>query len=466
MSLARAEAGRLPDLPSIFTNDGPTLDLAARDFGGLVHGGPRAVARPESVEDVALAIRHARAARLAIAPRGQGHCTRGQALAPDGLVLDMRGLRSIEVGDGFVTAGAGARWDEVVRTAFDQRLAPAVLTDYLGLSVGGTLSVGGVGGQSFRHGLQIDQVDGLTVVTGRGEVLDCSPTQNVDLFDACRGGLGQFAVIVGASIRLLPAPEEVLVCRLTYPDVQSWLADQARLAGDGRFDYLLGSILPGKGTAWTFSLEAAKYLFPSDVAGPSPGTLLSDLAFVRGTAQTTRTPFLEYANRLGTMEAAARATGSWHAHHPWMDLFLPAVDALHLVAAALAELEPSDFMDGHLLTYPLITRNCGAPLGALPAGPSAFLFDVLPTVALGDREGLDRLDRVARRIWLRARERGARVYPIGFPLGTELMTHDAWRLHFGDQWHRLAAAKRMHDPDGVLTPSPGIFGCDERRREL
>jgi FAD/FMN-containing dehydrogenase len=101
----------------------------------------------------------------------------------------------------------------------------------------------------------------------------------------------------------------------------------------------------------------------------------------------------------------------------------------------------------------------------MPAGPRAFLFDVLPTVALGDGERLDRLDRAARRIWPRARERGARVYPIGFPLGTDLMTHDAWRRHFGNQWERLAAAKRMHDPDGVLTPSPGIFERDERRRD-
>ena len=271
MPLARAEAGPFPDLPSAFTTDAETLDSAARDFGGLVHSRPRAVARPETVDDVVTAIRHARAARLPIVARGQGHCTRGQALAPDGLVLDMRGLRSIEIGDGFVTAGAGARWDDVVRAAFEHRLTPAVLTDYLGLSVGGTLSVGGVGGQSFRHGLQIDQVDALTVVTGRGEVLECSPTQNADLFDACRGGLGQCAVIVEARIRLVPAPEEVLVCRLTYPDVQTWLSDQAKLAEDGRFDYLLGSILPGEGAAWTFSLEATKYLFRPGAIHPDAG---------------------------------------------------------------------------------------------------------------------------------------------------------------------------------------------------
>ena len=102
------------------------------------------------------------------------------------------------------------------------------------------------------------------------------------------------------------------------------------------------------------------------------------------------------------------------------------------MTAALAELDPRDFLDGHLLTYPLITRNCGAPLAPLPAGRGAFLFDVLPTVAPGDLERLARLDGAARRIWRRARECGAHIYPIGFPLGTDLMTHDSWRWHFGN----------------------------------
>ena len=115
MPVVRAEAGPLPDLPSVFTTAAQTLDVAARDFGGLADSRPLAVARPETIDEVALAIHHARAARLTIAPRGQGHCTRGQALAPGGVVLDLRQLRTIEVGDGCVTAGAGARWDEVVR---------------------------------------------------------------------------------------------------------------------------------------------------------------------------------------------------------------------------------------------------------------------------------------------------------------------------------------------------------------
>jgi cytokinin dehydrogenase len=41
-----------------------------------------------------------------------------------------------------------------------------VWTDYLRLTVGGTLSNAGIGGQAFRHGPQIANVHELDVVTG------------------------------------------------------------------------------------------------------------------------------------------------------------------------------------------------------------------------------------------------------------------------------------------------------------
>ena len=47
-------------------------------------------------------------------------------------------------------------------------LMPPVLPDYIGQTVGGTLSVGGIGAMSFREGAQIDHVVALRAVTGNG----------------------------------------------------------------------------------------------------------------------------------------------------------------------------------------------------------------------------------------------------------------------------------------------------------
>ncbi|GMP82646.1 hypothetical protein CsSME_00036863 [Camellia sinensis var. sinensis] len=65
-------------------------------------------------------------------------------------------------------------WIDVLKSTLEYGLAPKSWTDYLYLSVGGTLSNGGISGQAFNHGPQIRNVYELDVVTGKGEILTCS----------------------------------------------------------------------------------------------------------------------------------------------------------------------------------------------------------------------------------------------------------------------------------------------------
>jgi len=80
-----------------------------------------------------------------------------------------------------------------------------VLTAYLGLTVGGTLSIGGVGTTTFRHGAQVDHVHELQAVTGEGQLVMCSETRHRDLFEAALAGQGQCAIMTRAVLRLVPA---------------------------------------------------------------------------------------------------------------------------------------------------------------------------------------------------------------------------------------------------------------------
>ena len=206
--------------------------VAAMDFGGLVRAVPAAVVRPASADDVASAIRAAALTpHLTVAARGNGHSVAGQAMAEGGLVLDMRSLAAAppssrrgaaqmqlvqcpEGGGGgccfFADVPGGALWEEVLHWGVDNHgLAPASWTDYLRLTVGGTLSNGGVSGQSFRYGPQVSNVAELEVVTGDGEYRVCSRSSHPDLFFAVLGGLGQFGVITRARIPLHKAPKAV-----------------------------------------------------------------------------------------------------------------------------------------------------------------------------------------------------------------------------------------------------------------
>jgi DMATS type aromatic prenyltransferase len=431
---------------------GDAVRRAAGDFGGIIQRRPWAVVRARSIADVVDAVKLAASEGVQVVARGQGHTTRGQAQVDGGIVVDMTALDSIAIDGRTAIAGAGARWDALLRTSAAHDLAPATLTDYLGLTIGGTLSVGGIGGQSFRHGLQTDLVDELVVVTGRAEVVTCSRAHARDLFDACRGGLGQCAIIVRATLRLIDAPRDVVVLDLPYGDAESFLGAQLQLADDGRFDYLRGYIVPTPNAGWRYAIEA--------VSGPGidEARLLEGLALA-GSPSTRRCSYLEFALRLDAMVAAMKAAGTWTARHPWLDLFVPASATPAVIQMALGLLAPAEIEDGHLMTYPLVRKTIDTPL--VDVGEDrAFLFDILPNLPGSDPARLADLEARFAAVVERAREVGARVYPIGYPVGTPRMTERDWQRQFQRAWPSFAEAKRRHDPEHLLSPGPGIFSAD------
>ena len=60
------------------------------------------------------------------------------------------------------------------------------MTDWLSVSIGGTVSMGGLRFMSFHRGTQMDHLVELELVTGTGEKITCSPTVNSEMFDAVR----------------------------------------------------------------------------------------------------------------------------------------------------------------------------------------------------------------------------------------------------------------------------------------
>lgn len=151
---------------------------AGKDFGGLHSTTPLAVVKPSSSADVSKAVLlAANSPDLTVAARGNGHSANGQAMAHRGLVVDMRSLNSdihVDAGGKFSDVSGGALWSELLETCLCYGLAPRSWTDYLDLTVGGTLSNAGVSGQAFAYGPQTENVAELEVVTGNGDVVVCS----------------------------------------------------------------------------------------------------------------------------------------------------------------------------------------------------------------------------------------------------------------------------------------------------
>src|SRR5262249_21619209 len=205
------------------------------DFGRMVDRLPVAVARCRDAQDVAAVVRFCRARGIPVVPRGQAHTQSGQATVQDGIVVDTAGMAPIhEIASGgesgpSATCDAGVIWRDLVAAVLPQGLVPPVLTNNLGVSIAGTLSMAGLGVASFRYGTQADNALELQVVTGTGEIVTCSREANRELFDAVRCGLGQFGIITRAKIRLRPCKPNVRKYYLLYDELGVLMEDVQRV---------------------------------------------------------------------------------------------------------------------------------------------------------------------------------------------------------------------------------------------
>ena len=458
---ATSHAWPVPKLKGRLLFSGPALAAAADDFGHIVHRRPYAVLEPGDIDDITLMLRFCSRHQIPAAPRGEGHATFGQAEARHGLVIDMSPLRAINVdhraglGGRTVWAEAGARWSALARVTLAHRLTPPVFTDYLELSVGGTLSAGGIGGTSPRFGGQVDNVAELEVVTGAGERMVCSPHQRADLFYAVLAGLGQCAVIVRARIRLLPARRYVRHYILFYPTVDALTADQRLVHADGRFSFVEGEAeLNPNGPGWLYYLEAGAYY---DSVPPDDEKLIGDLHYERGSQQITDLGYFDFLNRLASPIAFLKSTGEWYDPHPWWNMFLPGSATDQFVTTVMADLTEADIgASGVILLYPLRRAALTVPLLRLPDEQVIFLFAVLRTAAPDAGGAISAQAMLAdnRELFDRARRLGGYAYPIG----SIPTTPRDWRQHYGPLWPFLTTARHRYDPAGILTPGQGIFG--------
>lgn len=442
----------LPRLDGTLLTDDASLGAAADDYGHIVHREPAAVLRPGSVDDVVAMVRFCNRHGLKVAPRGQGHGTYGQAQVDGGLVVETTPLARIgpvAAHSRTVTVGAGATWSDVTRATLAHGLTPPVLTDYLELSVGGTLSVGGLGGQSHHHGAQVDNVTELRVVTGAGQLVRCSPSRHRDLFEAALAGLGQCAVIVSATLRLVKAPSTVRHYLLPYHDLGTFLADQRLLVTDGRFAYVEGQVVPDADGAFrAYVLEAVSY-----DAAPDDAALLAGLRHDAAAVRIENLDYLAFLDRLAASVDALKAAGLWDLAHPWLNLLIPGDKAAAVAGGILGALTPADLGPGVVLLYPLLRERLRTPLLRAGHDPVPYLLAVLRTTPPDDTAEVGRLLAANRTAFEATRAAGGTQYPVGsIPFGRA-----DWRTHFGSAWPALAAAKRRYDPRGILVPGQGIF---------
>ena len=437
----------LPPLDGVLALDDASRDAAAIALGRLVQERPVAVLKPGSVRDLARVLRFARRHDLRVAVRGRAHSLYGETLVDHGIVFDLSTLKEIHgVANHVAIVDAGCSWGDVLDATLPAGLTPPVLPDYPGLSVGGTLSLGGIGPTTFRYGAQVDNVVSLQVVTGEGHILWCSRTRKPDLFEAALAGQGQCAVIARVGLRLVPAPATVRVFSLVYADVATAMSDADRLADDGRFDGVMTFVVPTGGPPLAILVATAYYTGPQE---PDNATLLDGLRHLPGAAQIADVTYRQYCDRVqGPFPPLP---------HPALSLILPGSSAASFVERALERLTPDDLGAFDVIELFHWRRSAFTrPLFRVPEEPRCVGFTALRYARTPAME--EQMLAGNRILHDDAVRLGGTVYPFS----AVRRSVDDWRRHYGPQWRALADAKRRYDPGDRLASGPDVLGKRER----
>ncbi|KAL5771004.1 hypothetical protein ACOSP7_015158 [Xanthoceras sorbifolium] len=473
-----------PDLQDKIHTDPDAIKAASTDYGHIVTQTPAAVLYPSSSEDLKTLIGFSfnSSAPYTVAAKGRGHSVRGQAMATNGVVVDMLSLRKkgpgIMIGgdkdSGFYADVGGEQlWIDVLNATLQKGLTPVSLTDYLYVTVGGTLSTAGISGQTHVKGPQINNVYELDVVTGKGELVTCSKQQNSELFNAVLGGLGQFGIITRARIVLEPAKTMVKWSRMLYTDFDSFCEDQEKLisineSASGKIsNYLEGQLLMDpnfvddfypqedhpriasliKQFGIIYVLELGSY-YDADTKHSVDTKLHA--SFLQNIYSKDVTYF-EFLNRVHGEELALREKGLWDIPHPWLNVFVPKSRIKDFNNGVFKNiLLKQNFTTSLVLVYPMYRNKWDDNMSAVIPDEEIFYTAEFLDASADNWEAFDNKNKEILEFCDKA---GIKIKQY---LGHH-ETKEEWANHFGSKWKTFEDRKNQFDPKMILSPGQRIF---------
>lgn len=455
------------DLSAVFGFKGTVLTPADAGYAAAAFGElwnryrpnrhPQVIAQVTDEQDVAAAVKFARANGLQVTVRGGGHNWCSPSLRNAGLLIDLSNLTRV------ISIDAEAR-KAVLQPIISNREVQAALNP-LGLSYPTghcpTVKISGYllsGGMAWNHGVWgpgVGSIEAIEIVDANGDLITASANENPDYFWAARGGgPGFFGVATRYHLRLYPLPQAITGSAYYYPyasigEIAEWLGP-------------LASELPG---SVELSLWAVKA--PPELAEParvSNGML----------ALVTATMFADSAEEaqqtLAVLEDCpliAQCLSRSVAQPMTFDEIFDASGALW--PAGLRSKVDALFYNAPLAD---IVRATQQHVQAAPSPETVFMFAVFtgadgapatpPDAAFSMTGKLyggpwtmweDAADDELNAAWHQELMRLLEPYVAGHYVSeTDTVTHPeyAQRSYSPQNWARLAELRQTYDPDGVF----------------
>ncbi|KAI4344520.1 hypothetical protein L6164_011737 [Bauhinia variegata] len=436
--------------------DPALLSEASTDFGHIIHQNPVAVFKPSSVIAISALITYSNLLHnpFTVAARGQAHSVHGQAMARHGVVVNMTELNSFRNGSGIVLSeeekyadvGGEQIWIDVLHATLQHGLTPLSWTDYLYLTIGGTLSNAGISGQSFLFGPQISNVHELDVVTG-SQMIDCLGRYLVKWLHLLYNDFSAFSGDQEHLISLTQnAPDYVEgLLLLNQPPLQLSFypeADQPRIT----------SLVTQYGIIYI--VELVKYYDDQSqqTIDQEVENLVRDLKFVPTFMFEKDASYEEFLDRVHSDEIVLRSEGLWDLPHPWVNFFIP--------KSRISDFDEGVFKGiilkqnltvGVVLIYPMNRSKWDDRMSAVI--PDEEIFYIVGLLHTGRFDQLEAYQTQNQQVLQFCEDAGIKFKQY-LP---QDKTKEQWKEHFGPKWQAFQERKEEFDPKHILSPGQSIF---------
>jgi hypothetical protein len=187
-------------------------------WNGMIDKHPALITLCTDVEDVICAVQFASSHNLLVAVRGGGHNVAGFGTCDGGIVIDLSLMKGVEIDISSRTARAqgGVTWGEFDKATQEHNLATTgglvSTTGIAGFTLGG-----GIGWLMRKHGLALDNLLSVEMVTADCKHIKANEDENTELFWAVRGGGGNFGIVTEFTFQLHPVGPNIFGGAIFHP---------------------------------------------------------------------------------------------------------------------------------------------------------------------------------------------------------------------------------------------------------
>jgi FAD/FMN-containing dehydrogenase len=435
----------------VLTPDAPGYDEARSIWNGLIDRRPALIVQCSGAADVVDAVNFAREQGLVLSIKAGGHNVAGNAVNDGGIVIDLSQMRGVTVDPSArtVRVQGGATWGDLDReTQLFGLAVPGGVVSTTG--VAGLTLHGGVGHLRRKHGLSIDNLLSVDIVTADGQFRRASATENEDLFWAVRGAGSNFGVVTSFEFRAHPVGPLLFVAAVFYP-----FEDAATILRAWR-DFMVEAPEELSSLALCWSVPPHEP-FPPELHGTPAVVVAAPYCGPVEEGEQIVQPLRELA------EPLVDASGPW----PWLglqsgfDAIFPPGELRYWKSRSVTEL--SDDVIGEIVELSgrrptaltdIVVWHQGGAMSRVAEAETAYggrdtEFLVTAEASWTDPGQNEEAIAWAREVWDAMERYSTGAVYLNFPgLGEE--KDELARAGYGENYDRLVELKAKYDPDNLF----------------